>query len=439
MTTVLFGMNLFLTLIEVLALYLFATCFFPLPRTKKYVFFSLAVLAASSILAYLLAQGVFFAKLVLIVVVDAIWIHTVFRTNVVKSIITALFFYSLMVLGDGVLMLGITFITRQDTQSYMDNPYFYYTICYVIKMMELAGIVILRMCIPRQDRVEAATWHDWLRTLMFPVASILLSMLLVQIYAISKATAALVLTASVILVLTDILAIFLLNYLEEQQQKLHDSSILRHDLKMERDNITAWMNAYTNQRKQTHEYQHQLSLLRGYAAQEAPNGELIRYLDRLLQTDLSQSLFVKTERTVVDVILNQKYALAQSNGITFQMQLDHLAEFALDDDGLVIVLSNLIDNAIEACMQVPDPADRKILLKMRVTPDESFLYIENTTATAVEIVNNQVVTTKTDALEHGYGLKNIDAVLQRVDAAYTLDYQEDTHTFCFSVQIIPDK
>jgi sensor histidine kinase regulating citrate/malate metabolism len=274
---------------------------------------------------------------------------------------------------------------------------------------------------------------------MFPVASILLSMLLVQIYAISKATAALVLTASVILVLTDSLAIFLLNYLEEQQQKLHDSSILRHDLKMERDNITAWMNAYTNQRKQTHEYQHQLSVLRGYAAQEAPNGELIRYLDRLLQTDLSQSLFVKTERTVVDVILNQKYALAQSHGITFQMQLDHLAEFALDDDGLVIVLSNLIDNAIEACMQVPDPADRKILLKMRVTPDESFLYIENTTATAAQIVNNQVVTTKTDALEHGYGLKNIDAVLQRVDAAYTLDYQEDTHTFCFSVQIIPDK
>lgn len=149
-----------------------------------------------------------------------------------------------------------------------------------------------------------------------------LSVILIQTYAIAESTAAMVLCGSIILVITDILAILLLNYLEQQQRQIHDYSILRHDLKMEQDNIVAWMNAYDNQRKQTHEYQNQLSLLHGLAEQEAPDGELVQYLEQLLQTDLSTALFVKTGRTVVDVILNQKNAIAQEKQITLKVHLD---------------------------------------------------------------------------------------------------------------------
>ena len=246
-----------------------------------------------------------------------------------------------------------------------------------------------------------------------------------------------VLCGSIILVITDILAILLLNYLEQQQRQIHDYSILRHDLKMEQDNISAWMNAYDNQRKQTHEYQNQLSLLRGLAEQEAPNGELVQYLAQLLQTDLSVSMFVKTGRTVVDVILNQKNAIAQEKRISLKVHLDDLSNFALPDDALTIVLSNLIDNAIEACEQVKDASERRILLKMQVSPRESIIYIENFTANPVKVINNQVMTTKTDAMAHGYGLKNVQAVLSQVDAVYAIEYREADRIFCFSAQIIP--
>lgn len=111
---------------------------------------------------------------------------------------------------------------------------------------------------------------------------------------------------------------------------------------MEQDNIVAWMNAYDNQRKQTHEYQNQLSLLHGLAEQEAPDGELVQYLEQLLQTDLSTALFVKTGRTVVDVILNQKNAIAQEKQITLKVHLDDLSNFALPDDALTIVLQILL-------------------------------------------------------------------------------------------------
>lgn len=433
----LFLLNVLLTCIECIALYLFSSCFFSCRYRNLKLFVSFCPLLAANILVYILAQGIFIAKLIAITIVDAIWIKICFQANTAKSLITALFYYSFFLLGDGALLTGIAVITRQDIQVYSKTPYIYYLVCYVIKMIELAGIVILRLWLRGRANSQAATWQDWIRTLMFPVASIVLSMILIQIYVLAVSTGVMVLCGSIVLVITDILAILFLNYLEQQQRKIHDYSILRHDLKMEQDNIAAWMHAYDNQRKQTHEYQNQLSLLRGFAQREAPHGEMVQYLDQLLQTDLSASLLVKTGRTVVDVILNQKNAIAQGKGISLSVQLDNLEKFPLADDALAVVLSNLIDNAIEACEKIEDESKRKILLKMQVLPEESMIYIENFTAAPVKIVNNQVMTTKKDALEHGYGLKNVQAVLGQVDAVYAIEYREADSVFCFSAQIIP--
>jgi sensor histidine kinase regulating citrate/malate metabolism len=172
---------------------------------------------------------------------------------------------------------------------------------------------------------------------------------------------------------------------------------------------------------------------------EAPNGELARYVSRLLQTDLSDALFVKTGRTVVDVVLNQKHGIAQSKGIALQVQLDDLRNFAVPDDWLVVILSNLIDNAIEACEKIEEPAQRIIRLRMQVAPEAHFLYVDNPTAQPVQIVNNQVVSTKKDGLEHGYGLKNIATILDQLDAIYAIDYQAEQHLFRFSAQFVPQE
>ena len=140
---------------------------------------------------------------------------------------------------------------------------------------------------------------------------------------------------------------------------------------------------------------------------------------------------------MVDVILNQKHAIAQSKGVTLQVQLDDLRDFALPDEALVVVLSNLIDNAIEACEKNKDPSNKTIRLNMDADPEANFLYIENPAEQPVRIVDNHIVTTKNGLAEHGYGLKNISTILSQYDAEFALDYQEERQMFCFSLQVIP--
>ena len=117
-------------------------------------------------------------------------------------------------------------------------------------------------------------------------------------------------------------------------------------------------------------------------------------------------------------------------------QLDDLSNFPLPDDELIIVLSNLIDNAIEACERIEDGRERYIRLNMKVEPQSAYLRIENPTASPVEIRNNRIVTTKAKTAEHGYGIQNIIAVLERHSAYYLFEYNERERTLSFTLQLM---
>lgn len=198
--------------------------------------------------------------------------------------------------------------------------------------------------------------------------------------------------------------------------------------------MEALVEAYSEQRKKTHDFQNQLSIIYGLALQEVPNGKVVQYVRSLLKKETIPILVTKTGRNVVDILLTQKHSVAVKNEIDFQFQLDDLSGFPLSDEDLIVVLSNLIDNALNACKEIPDSRNRTILLKMRTTEVAGFLYLENSTARDVEIRDNRIVLRETGSLEHGYGLKNVMAVLDCMDALYVFDYRQSEHLLSFSAQ-----
>lgn len=432
-----FSLNGFLNLLEISTLYLLSSCFFQNKCQGVQLCLCWAVLFSINVVILILVEELLAIKVLLMAAISTAWVKYVFQENIIKCSVVSVLFYAFMLAGDSTFLAGLGMFLHRDISPYLQNPYGYYLFCYIAKILELFAIVVLRHGVRAQASFQSATWADWLRVISFPAISVIISVILAQLYATEPAFAPQLLFCSVVLVMTDLLAILLLNYLDQQKQALQDYAILKHSMKLEQDNVQAWMNAYSNQRKQTHEFQNQLAVICGLAQREAPDGKLLPFVTQLLQTDLSDSLFVNTGRAVVDVILNQKHAVAQSKGVTLQVQLDDLRDFALPDEALVVVLSNLIDNAIEACEKNKDPGHKTIRLNMNADPEANFLYIENPTEQPVIIVNNHIVTTKKSIAEHGYGLKNISTILSQYDAEYALDYQEETRMFCFSLQVIP--
>ena len=274
--------------------------------------------------------------------------------------------------------------------------------------------------------------------MIFPVATLIISIFLLRIYLIYPVLSWELTVCNAILLLVDIVSVFLFAYLERHRKAVSDNIILRQIMKTQLDNVEAWRNAYEGQRKQTHDFQNQLLVIHGLVQYQAPKDEILGYIKQLQSINYVSPLIVQTHRTVVDIIINQKYAIAESRNIRFITQLDDLSFFPLQDDALIVILSNLIDNAIEASEQIEDKQERFICLKMKVESQASFLHIENRTAVPVIIQNKRILSTKSNSSQHGFGLQNVMAVLDKVNAYYFIDYDTSRHVFSFSAQINAD-
>ena len=411
-------------------------CFFERRYSRTAFVLATCILAGLSNLIFAVWGSTPIIKLIFGITLHAIWICVVFRTNIVKAVFTAALLLSFWVIVDNLLLMCISLFSGNNSTSVWTSPYAYYLMCFGAKIIELLAIAILGVFSKRKFQPYTLSWTEWLRTLFFPLTALFVSLELLHIYYKSPESASELSICACILLLADVMSIFLLDHLEKQQIAIRNSAILEQDLKIERESISSWVSAYREERKRSHDFQNQLSVLRGLVEEHAASEELLQYLDSLLNIKLPATRYIDTNRPVADVVLSQKSAIAMNKDISFQMQLDDLSQFPLPDDELVVVLSNLLDNAIEACELISNKDLRYILIKIQYSPAVTYLHVENSTATPVTIKNNHIVSHK-KVTGHGYGLQNIRTILERHQSLYTLSYQEDDMIFCFSAQILP--
>lgn len=426
--------NYVMIFIEVFSITYLANGFFHRKSSTPIYVGSFVCLIVLCIVAVHLLETIPLLRLIITVLLYCVWILVNFDTSILKGMIAAILLISFQWIVDTLfLSSAVSFTYNSDVYIY-ENPFAYYTVGYAAKLTTLFFSVLIRLWARTKFHNQVTLWTDWLRVSIIPFSVALISLYLSYLLSMSPQFSDGLFICTLLLLVLDIMSILLLGHLERQQQELLDKAILQQNLKLEEDHILSLEEAYASQRKQTHDFNNQLSVLRSMAEQRASQDEFAEYLGHILAIDFPTTSYVNTHRRVVDIILNQKTSLARSKSISLDLQLDDLSNFPLPDDALVIVLTNLIDNAIEACEKIPYPAPRQITLKMQIKPSVAFLYIENTTAEPVQIKNNRIATTKNPPRAHGYGLKNTCTMLLQNNASYAMSNRDNGY-FCFSAKI----
>ena len=209
---------------------------------------------------------------------------------------------------------------------------------------------------------------------------------------------------------------------------------------LERD-YTAVNRAYQVNAKLFHDFHNHIGVLRQFLAHEK-YGEAVRYLDELQAPVRNLTAAVWTGDETADYLINSKAAAAEADGIRFQAQVEFPRRTNIRSVDLCAILGNLLDNAIEAARQVPDPAGRTVTLTIRRIHQMLVIKVENSFAASPVRENGELKTTKTGGGLHGWGLKSTQAAAEKYDgmvqagvsgevfrAVATLSYQgmEDIH------------
>ena len=209
---------------------------------------------------------------------------------------------------------------------------------------------------------------------------------------------------------------------------------------LERD-YTAVNRAYQVNARLFHDLHNHIGVLRQFLTHEK-YGEAVRYLDELQAPVRNLTATVWTGDETADYLISSKAAAAEADGIRFQVQVEFPRRTNIRSVDLCAILGNLLDNAIEAARQVPDPAGRTVTLTIRRIHQMLVIKVENSFASAPVRENGELKTTKTEGGLHGWGLKSAQTAAEKYDgmvqagvsgevfrAVATLSYQgmEDIH------------
>lgn len=184
-------------------------------------------------------------------------------------------------------------------------------------------------------------------------------------------------------------------------------------------------NMYRQIRGWRHDYRNHIQVLKSYAAMEdLPS--LNRYLDEL-DTDLNTvDMVLKTGNPMTDVILNSKISLAKSKKIPVTADAHVPVSLTTSEIDLCIIIGNLFDNAIEACMTLPEQ-ERMIRVYMDMKNTQLYMSFTNTTAQKKQKKENgRFFTTK--GTGHGYGLVRIDTIIERCQGYISRNSEDGAFT-----------
>jgi len=175
--------------------------------------------------------------------------------------------------------------------------------------------------------------------------------------------------------------------------------------------VTEVENIYRQMRGWRHDYHNHIQAVKAHL-QLKQYAEIDRYLD-MLDTDLTNvDTIVKTGNVMVDAILGSKLSLAASKKISINAKATVPKSLSVSEIDLCIIIGNLLDNAAEACIKLPDENDRFIRIYIDILKDQLYISVSNSVGGAVKKAGKNYLSTK-EKEGHGFGLMRVDKIAEK--------------------------
>ena len=150
-----------------------------------------------------------------------------------------------------------------------------------------------------------------------------------------------------------------------------------------------------------------------------------KYADSLLDKVDALPSDSYSAKPVINSIVGRYLNEAKAAGITVNKDIRDTEKVVLRDDELCVLLTNMLENALEACMKMPEQSERFIRFKLRASEEHLIVSCENSTDTPVTAdPDGNSFTTKEDPEHHGFGLPVMRQIVKAHNGQLTVNCSE---------------
>ena len=268
------------------------------------------------------------------------------------------------------------------------------------KMIWLCLVFIVRKIWKGKNKNGELSHKEWLKFSMIPLLTVA-SMLLMFFCSSTETkvqTAYLFLSAGLIFI--NILVIELMQGILEKEELFRESALAGQKKESQLAHYRDMQAVYERQGRKMHDYKNQIRTMQALV-KKGDTQAAAALAERLTESISVEMVAVSTNHPVVDAVLNQKFHAARERGMSMTFRVGDMGGLRLNEEETVILLSNLLDNAIHECVKVVRQG-RNAVIHVKLVQEGGKLIFS---------VRNPVVE-KVQVTE-GTGLSNVKAVADK--------------------------
>ena len=175
-----------------------------------------------------------------------------------------------------------------------------------------------------------------------------------------------------------------------------------------------------------HDLKHQLNLIQALIAHNETE-KAKEYYTQFFSTQRHQFCF-KTGNVAADALLTVKRLLMDKYNIRFTYQPYPLQKLPIEESDFCLILSNILDNAIEACVQIEEASvEKEIMLKFARSWNLFLITCINTTdASKIKRNGHRFLTSKKGNSGHGFGITSVQRIVSSSNGQCSFNSENNT-------------
>lgn len=187
------------------------------------------------------------------------------------------------------------------------------------------------------------------------------------------------------------------------------NAMLRHQNQAYHQQLSMIRTSTEEYERVKHDFKNHLIALKSVVGTDG-NENFRNYINSLEHELSAEDKFVETGNHILDGLLNYKLKVMKDLKTTMKIQVNIPKDLFLDDFEGVIVIGNLLDNAIEALEK-----SKKKEFAFELKYDRGFLFLHSKNAFDGNLVykDHRFATTKNTKGLHGIGINNIKRIVEK--------------------------
>ena len=415
LTFALIAMNILINL-------LFLKCFFPKTKFVAKDVCLICLLIIECIVVSVTFRSIVILKLVLNLVSEVVVTILLFNVSWKRSLVYNLLFFGICGSVEIVVLLIFQYVFSVNNYSELTNKNGA-AVMEIISYLIMLLVIILINITHNKSIVTRLDTKGWIAFLMYPaITLVVISLLLyVPLEEISEKVFRIIIVFAVSMLFLSIIQFYLLENIMIRESEIYNKQALIEQAEHVNQMYRSLSEEREIQKARAHDYLNHLNVLLALA-EHNNSVEEIKYIKEQIGASSEIVDIIDTGNAVINAVLNYKYREAKKKSIIMPLIIDDLSNLKISESDIVTILSNILDNAIEATEKCDN---KKIVLQISKQDQKHLLYIDSSNTCLPDLfIEEKHHTTKENKETHGYGISNIKYTVEKNNGECIIDQKD---------------